>query len=67
MVNSELKNAIDLVNSTRRSSADPKLIHYVECERCGSGFAKMAQDFGLAESHGYAHICRVCKPGKRRR
>lgn len=63
----ELKKAIDLVNSVQRCADDPLLIHYVTCEGCGNGFAKMAQDMGLAESKGYAHVCRICKPVRKRK
>lgn len=67
MANTELKNAIDLVNSTQRGQGEPPLVYYVECERCGNGFAKMSQDVGYAKSQGKAHLCRICKPGKPRR
>lgn len=66
MTDTELKKAIELVNSVQRGPAEPLLVHYVTCERCGKGFAKMAQDVGLAEAKGYSHLCRICKPGKRR-
>lgn len=67
MSEADLRKAIDIVNCVQRGPAEPLLVHYVECERCGKGFAKMAQDVGLAQAKGYAHVCRLCKPGKQRK
>lgn len=57
ITNEDLRKAIELVNSTRRRCEDPSLVYYVTCTQCSEGFAKLAQDFKLAEKRGYAHRC----------
>jgi hypothetical protein len=63
-----LKNAIDLVNETRRGPRDPPLLVLAQCQGCGGAFAQPANLAGrIAASGGkLPTLCRLCALDRRR-
>jgi hypothetical protein len=62
----KLKDAIDVVNRTRRAERDPALVLHAVCAKCHEEFAILPQDAGLAESMGNEKLCAFCRRERRR-
>jgi hypothetical protein len=63
----KLKEAINIINTTRRRSVDPPLVMLANCDECGEDFAMLPQDFSRADVHGHPKICRPCSVERRRK
>jgi len=61
-----LKQAIAVVNTTRRRSIDPPLVMAAKCQNCGEAFAMLPQDYSRAEVQGQPKLCRFCAVARRR-
>jgi hypothetical protein len=62
-----LKQAIEIVNTTRRRPNDPPLVMAAKCEDCGEAFAMLPQDYSRADVQGHAKLCRLCAAERRRK
>jgi hypothetical protein len=64
----KLKDAIDLVNTARRSPRDPPLLVLARCDDCREPFAQPANLAGriAASAGGLPTLCRLCALERRR-
>jgi len=63
----KLKDAIDLVNKTRRRPTDPPLVLLTTCDECGEKFGMQPQDYNRADVQGHPKLCRPCSIDRRRK
>ena len=61
-----LKQAIGVVNKTRRRTSDPALVIGATCNDCGEEFAMLPQDHSRADVQGLPKLCRLCAVERRR-
>lgn len=62
----KLREAIEVVNSTKRGPRDAPLVVLAKCSECSEEFAMLPQDFSRAEVQGLPKHCRPCALKKRR-
>ncbi len=63
----KLRDAIDVVNRTRRGPTDPPLVMLAKCDECGEEFAMLPQDHNRAELQKQPKLCRPCAADRRRK
>jgi hypothetical protein len=63
----KLKDAIDVVNRTRRRATDPPLVRLAKCDICREEFAMLPQAYSFADVQGHPKVCRPCSVERRRK
>ena len=61
-----LKQAVDLINSTQRNESDPPIVYALVCTSCGNEYARLPQDVALSKRNDSLQLCNICLHSQRK-